>query len=206
MSEPKDRRAAGRHRILKAGLRLVRDGGFRELQISNVAAAAGIATGTVYLYFPSKSELCAEVFRFASRHEIAVLQEIADSDGSAGERLRGAVRAFVRRALEGARLAYALIAEPVDPAVEAERIEARIAYRGIFARILAEGVAAGEFAPQDLEIGAACLVGLLTESMVVPLAPEGGQPRDPDDLAVAIADFAMRAVGATAAAPLRRIA
>lgn len=206
MSETRGRRAAGRDRILKAGLRLVRDGGFRELQITNVAAAAGIATGTVYLYFPSKSELCAEVFRLASRHEVAVLQEIAAADKPAGERLRGAVRAFVHRAFEGARLAYALIAEPVDPAVEAERIEARMAYRRVFARILADGVAAGEFAPQDVEIGAACLVGLLTESMVAPLAEERGRAREPDRLAGAIAEFAMRAVGAPQAGQLRRIA
>ena len=40
---------------------------------------------------------------------------------------------FARRALRGPRLACALLAEPVDPAIEAERLAFRRAYRDVFA-------------------------------------------------------------------------
>ena len=54
------------------------------------------------------------------------------------ERLAAWVHAFVHRALAEPVRAYALIAEPVDPAVEAERLTFRRAYADLFARALAD--------------------------------------------------------------------
>ena len=51
------RLADNRKRILAAARALVREGGWPEAQVTNVAAAAGLATGAVYRYFPSKAEL-----------------------------------------------------------------------------------------------------------------------------------------------------
>lgn len=191
----RDRKAEVRQRILKSAFRIVADGGFRAAQVAAVASAAGIATGTVYLYFPSKAELFAELFRQASSHEVAVLAEIADIDTSAGERLDSIVRTFVHRAVRGHRLAYALIAEPVDPAVEAERIESKRAYARVFAKVVQDGITAGEFPPQQVDITAACLIGALAEAMVGPLTPETfGDAAGEDDLANGIAAFMRRAV------------
>ena len=50
----------------------------------------------------------------------------------------------MRRALAAPPRAYALLAEPVDPAVEAERLIFRRAYADVFAAALRDGVAAGE--------------------------------------------------------------
>ena len=57
------------------------------------------------------------------------------------ERIAAAVETFARRALQGRRLAWALLAEPVDPAVEAERLQFRRAYADAFAATIADGVA-----------------------------------------------------------------
>ena len=56
-----------RSRILEAARVLVSEGGWQEAQVASVAAAAGIATGTVYRYFPSKAELFAEVLSLVSQ-------------------------------------------------------------------------------------------------------------------------------------------
>ena len=48
---------------------------------------------------------------------------------AATERIAAGVETFARRALRGRRLAWALLAEPVDPAVEAERLVFRRSYR-----------------------------------------------------------------------------
>ncbi len=53
---------------------------------------------------------------------------------AAAARIAAAVETFARRALRGRRLAWALIAEPVDPAVEAERLVFRRAYRDVVRR------------------------------------------------------------------------
>ena len=51
--------------------------------------------------------------------------------------------AFCRRALAAPTLAYAQIAEPVDPAVESERLRLRRGYRDVFALVLDDGVRVG---------------------------------------------------------------
>jgi AcrR family transcriptional regulator len=48
-----------RNRILQAVRAVVGDVGFRRAQVSLVAEAADVATGTVYRHFPSKGELFA---------------------------------------------------------------------------------------------------------------------------------------------------
>jgi AcrR family transcriptional regulator len=169
------RRLATRERIVAAALARVARGGFASAGIQPVAAEAGVAVGTVYRHFPSKGDLFAEVFRRASQRELDVVVEVSRPDGrGAAERLASAVEAFCRRALAGPVLAYALIAEPVDPAVESERLRFRIGYRDAFARVLEDGVRAGELRPHDSGTVAAALVGALAEALVRPLAADPG--------------------------------
>ena len=142
------RRAATRERIATAALDQVAEGGYASAGVQAVAARAGVAVGTVYRHFPSKAELFAEVFRRASQRELDVMADVAGPDGrSPSERAAAAAEAFCRRALAGPVLAYALIAEPVDPAVESERLRLRRGYRDVFAGLLEEGVESGIWSP-----------------------------------------------------------
>jgi AcrR family transcriptional regulator len=157
------RRAEVRARIVRAALDLVRHGGYRAASVAAVAERAGVATGTVYRHFPSKAELFAEVFRVASQHEVDAVAAAAAAHTTSAGQIAAAVETFARRALRGRRLAWALLAEPVDPAVEAERLVFRQAYARVFSSSLREGVAEGELPPQDAELTAAALVGALGE-------------------------------------------
>ena len=74
-------------------------------------------------------------------------------------------------------LAYAQIAEPVDPAVESERLRLRRGYRDVFADVLEDGMASGELAPHDSQTVAAALVGALGEALVGPLSRRETAPR-----------------------------
>jgi AcrR family transcriptional regulator len=189
------RRAAARERIVGAAHALIARGGYREAAVAAVAAGAGVATGTVYRHFPSKAELFAEVFRRASQREVDATRAAAavDAHARAADRLAAAVDAFARRALRGRRLAWALLAEPVDPAVEAERLVFRRAYADVFAEILREGVAAGELPAQNVELAAAALVGALGEALVGPLSPVARRT-DPDALVADLVGFCLRSV------------
>jgi AcrR family transcriptional regulator len=169
------RRAATRERIVAAALEQVGAGGYSSAGVQAVAARAGVAVGTVYRYFPSKGDLFAEAFRRASQRELDVVVEISNRDGRlARERVAAAVEAFARRALAGPVLAYALLAEPVDPAVEAERLRFRTGYRDAFARVLEDGVRDGELRAHDTRTVAAALVGALGEALVGPLSAANG--------------------------------
>jgi len=189
------RLADNRARILHAARTLVAEHGFRETQVALVASLADVAVGTVYRYFPSKADLFAEIVRTVSQREVDVLREIADSDGTASERLGAAVRAFASRALRGRRLAYAVIAEPVDPEVDDVRLEYRRIHCSTFERIVREGIDEGQFPAQDVAASAACLVGAFIEGLVGPLAMESADRHgDGAKLIDAIERFALRAV------------
>lgn len=189
------RRAAARERVLAAAHALVARGGFREAQVAAVAASAGVATGTVYRHFSSKADLFAEVFRRASQREVdAVLAAMAPAAAPAPRRLAGGIETFARRALRGRRLAWALLAEPVDPAVEGERLAFRRAYRDAFAAVLAAGIDAGELATTDPDLAAAALVGAIGEALVGPLSPTVARPADERALVAGLVALCLRAV------------
>jgi len=189
------RRRATRERIVRAALELVARGGYREASVAAVAQRAGVATGTVYRHFPGKAELFAEVFRVASQREVDAVTGAATAQGDAPERIACAVETFARRALAGRRLAWALIAEPVDPSVEAERLAFREAYADAFADALRDGVAAGELPEQDPHLTATALVGAIGEALVGPTSPTGGRTDD-DAVVAALVQFSLRATGA----------
>jgi AcrR family transcriptional regulator len=187
------RLAAARERIVDAALDQLAEGGYASASVAGVARRAGVATGTVYRHFPSKGELFAEVFRRASQREVDVLVSMTDLHEPVSHRLAAWVEAFVRRALAEPVRAYALIAEPVDPAVEAERLVFRRAYRDALAVVIEAGIAAGDLPDQDAATSAAALVGAIAEAMVGPLSPTAG-PHDPGALVGALRDFCIRSV------------
>src|SRR3954452_19554806 len=189
------RRAATRERVVAAARELIARGGYQEARVAAVAARAGVATGTVYRHFPSKAELFAEVFRSVSQREVDAARAAADAaaPGPATPRWRAASESFARRALRARRQAWALLAEPVDPAVEAERLRFRRAHAEHFAAIVADGIAAGELPPQNAELAGAALVGALAEALVGPLS-EVAAHTDPDALVADLVAFCLRSV------------
>jgi AcrR family transcriptional regulator len=188
------RRAETRGRIVAATRELIARGGYGEATIAAVAARAEVAVGTVYRHFPSKEDLFAEVFREASQREVDAMGAALTAPGSAAARIAAAIEIFAERAMRGRRLAWALLAEPIDPGVEAERLAFRRAYRDQLAAALREGIAAGELPPQDPEATAAALVGAIGEALIGPLSPTaaGG---DAGPAIASLTGFCTRAIG-----------
>jgi AcrR family transcriptional regulator len=189
------RKAATRERIVAAALDQLAEGGYASASVQAVARRAGVATGSVYRYFPSKSELFAEVFRRASAGEMAHFAEsTTGADRPPEERIAAAVESFARRALAGPVRAYALIAEPVDPSVEAERLIFRRGYRDVLAAVLRDGVESGELPPHDSETVAAALVGAIGEALVGPLAPDARRSARREALVAGLVQFCTSAI------------
>ncbi|MEA2480625.1 MAG: hypothetical protein QOJ07_2547 [Thermoleophilaceae bacterium] len=185
-----------RERILTAALDQLADGGYASASIQAVARRAGVATGSVYRHFESKSALFAEAFRRAARRELDVFEDVTAADGRpAAERVGAAVEAFARRALAEPIRAYALLAEPVDPAVEAERLVFRRGYRDVLVAVMEQGIAGGELPPHDTGTAGAALVGAIGEALVGPLSPvNGGGPRHQEALVASLVQFCIRAL------------
>jgi AcrR family transcriptional regulator len=185
------RLAARQAAIIAAARNAASEGGMAAVQIAAVAQRAGIAAGTVYRYFPGKTDLVAAVLGEISAREIGALRRAADVAPGPLSALAAAITTFATRALRHRRLAYAVIAEPIDAELDAARLLFRKALAAEFAKLIAAAVA--HLPEQDAALSAAALVGLLIEGLIGPLAPDAaGRERA---LVQSLALVALRALG-----------
>ena len=154
------RKLAARHdAILAAACEAAAEGGMAAVQIAPVAARAGIATGTVYRYFPSKTELVAALVAVLCEREVAALEGAAKAAPGPLSALAAAISAFAARALERRRLAFALMAEPVEPEIDGARASYRQALIGEFEKLIRKALDAGRLPDQDAALAAPALLG-----------------------------------------------
>jgi AcrR family transcriptional regulator len=191
--------APTRDRLLHAAQELIEEGGYGATSVVAIAERAGLAAGTLYRHFGSKEELFVEVFRSVCDREVHAMRAAADAmphDASHVDRLETVLVTFAERALRNRRLAWALLAEPVDPLVDAERLAYRERYRALTAQALREAISAGELPDQNVELTAAALVGACGEALVGPLSPVAGRRPAREEIVGALRTFVRRAVGA----------
>ena len=166
------RRLAAREKaILDAAAALASEAGMAAVQITAVAARAGIAAGTVYRYFPSKTELVAELVKATAARELAAMKAAADAAPGPLSALAACIARFAARALAHRKLAWALIAEPVEPELDPARRDFRRALAAEIGTRIATAIAHRLLPEQDAALGAAAIVGALMEGLVGPLAP-----------------------------------
>jgi AcrR family transcriptional regulator len=191
-----------RERLLAAAQELIEEGGYAAASVVAIADRAGVASGTLYRHFASKEELFVEVFRSVCSREERAMRAVATGVGGADDPVGAAkwletvMATFASRALGNPQLAWALIAEPVDPRVDAERLAYRARYAALIAEGLRAGIDAGELPEQNVELTAAALVGGCGEALVGPLSPPVSGGPDPAQVIDALRVFVRRAIGA----------
>jgi AcrR family transcriptional regulator len=172
-TEQVTRRLAARHAAIIAAARdAASEGGMASVQIAPVAQRAGIAAGTVYRYFPAKTDLVAALLAEISESEIGALRRAAAVAPGPLSALSAAIMCFATRALRRPRLAFAAIAEPVDAELDTARLAYRKSLAAEFARCIAAAIAGKHLPEQDSSLAAAALVGLLIEGLIGPIAPD----------------------------------
>jgi AcrR family transcriptional regulator len=191
------RKLAARHgAIMEAGRALAAEGGMAAVQIAAVAGRAGIAAGTVYRYFPAKTDLIAALVAAQAAAEIAALDRAADAAPGPLSALAAAIVTFAARALASRRLAFAMVAEPVEPALEAARLAYRGALAGAFEVRIRSALERSLLPAQDAAVAAAALVGALIEGLIGPLAPPATEdPAKNRALVQTLTLFGLRGLG-----------
>ena len=188
------RRLAARHdAILAAARALAGEGGMAAVQIAAVAARAGIAAGTVYRYFPGKTDLVAALLAELADREIGALRRAAEGAPGPLSALSATIMTFAARALRDRRLAFAAIAEPVDAELDAARVSFRKELAAEFRTRIVATMTARHLPEQDAALAAAAITGLLVEALIGPLAPDpSGRERD---VVQSLTLIALRALG-----------
>jgi AcrR family transcriptional regulator len=172
-----------RQRLLDATIELLAEGGYAAATVNALTSRAGVAAGTLYRHFDSKEELFVEIFRTLSGRELDAMRQATEGASGPLDRLEAAIEAFARRALAEPRVAWALLAEPVDALVDAERLEYRRRYRDLVAAV----------APNNSLTLAAAIVGGVGEALVGPLSEPPASAADRAELIAELKAFARRA-------------
>lgn len=192
-----ERMEQNREAILQSARELIAQGGIKDAQIQAIAERAGVSSGLVYRYFDNKSQVLIEVLSEAIRHEVKILNHIAESELTSKQKLDKAVTTFVKRAMNSPQLAYSLMFEPVDAELEHERFRSKQLIKQSIKEILAAGKINGEFGFEDLNTAALCVVGAMTFVVIEPLNPSRNVMFDQnykDYFVKQIAEFCVNAV------------
>lgn len=137
---------AKRDAILKTAARLFAQKPFHEVRLDDVAQAAKIGKGTVYLYFKSKDDLFASLLIDAYS---LVVQRATDLAEKAEKRTAAwRLEAFVRELVTFAKSyphVYSVMRDLPHAAATQQLRQARESLGRLAGRIIADGVKAGEF-------------------------------------------------------------
>ncbi|HVC19576.1 MAG TPA: TetR/AcrR family transcriptional regulator C-terminal domain-containing protein [Vicinamibacterales bacterium] len=141
--------APKRDAILRAALQVFAERGFFNAQVADVARAAGVAAGTVYLYFRSKDDLLVSIFERTMREAIDEGRAALAGVDGAGERLRRIARLHLARLGRDRNLAVVFQVELRQSTKFMERFSSTLLrdYLGLIRETIAAGQAAGTFRP-----------------------------------------------------------
>ena len=135
-----------RERILDAAVRVFARKGFHATRVSEVAKAAGVADGTIYLYFDSKEHLLVSLFEHRVERLLEFLDKELPSVEGASRRLQRIVELQLGL-LEGERDLAEVVTIILRQSTKLMKEYAAPkfnAYLDTIARVIAEGQASGE--------------------------------------------------------------
>lgn len=181
------RREATRQKLYEAAVTLIAEQGFSATTVDEIAERAGVAKGTVYYNFASKSVLFEELLRHGVELLTASLREAAEQTDREGGTKVDALDAMIRAGLEFISRYPAFtqlyVAElwRTNRTWQSTLMVVRQQAVAVVEDVLREAVAGGELSDEiDIQLTAAALVGMV---LVAALDWQSFQPeRSLDDV------------------------
>ena len=145
--------------IVDTAERFFRDIGYQKTTVADIAKSLRMSPANVYRFFDSKKSINEAVLERYKREQEEAIATIADEDRPAAERLRDILATSYR--LNAARFAgHARMQEMVCAAME-ESWDAIIAhierFDMVLRRVVADGIARGEFRPMEPAHATGCI-------------------------------------------------
>lgn len=147
MASSKDRRGDKRLRITEAAIQVFAERGFHSARVSDIARAAGVADGTIYLYFKNKEDLLLCIFEEKMVVLRDGLMEALEGVTDPGEKVRTFARFHFWAVRNHRHVAEVLQVELrlSNKFIKDYRPVRLWDYLGVFAQILREGQESGHF-------------------------------------------------------------
>ena len=155
-----------RDALLRAAIETFAARGFFNAQVADVARTAGVAAGTVYLYFRGKDDLLVSIFEKTMRDAIVEGRRTIDSLPNPLAQLRAIARLHLDRMSRDRNLAVVFQVELRQSTKFMEQFSATHVreYLGIIRDVIVEGQSAGVFRKDvNPTLASKLLFGMLDE-------------------------------------------
>jgi len=185
-----------RERILRSAELLFAERGFPNVTVADIAAACDVSTGLIYYHFEDKPSL----FKAIVDEGVAALldsgQQALSTEGTAAERIRRWIRAYISSVLEHENLVRIVTSTRASDERTTYSLAGFAPVIAALAATISEGIEAGEFREIDPVMAAECLVGMAHIRVASRIlgGPEGtdldgAAEWDPDDAADFVASL-----------------
>jgi TetR/AcrR family transcriptional regulator, cholesterol catabolism regulator len=185
--------------IEQEAIRLFGERTYPVVGMRDIGEAVGLLPGSLYVHISSKEELLLRITEQGINRYLEVIEPVAASDEPASTRLRSIIVAHMRvlaTAKQQTRVAFEQWVY-LAPDKHQQIIDLRTRYENAFSRVVADGVASGEFAaPTSQKIVVFGIIGMLTA------APNWYSPAgalEPVDVGEVLADLVLRGLQASPA-------
>jgi len=154
--------------IVDAAVIVIAENGYHQAQVSKIAKKAGVADGTIYLYFKNKEDILISVFQEKMGVFVSKLEEILSRDSSASEKLALMIESH-----------FSLLANDIHLAIVTQlelrqsNAEIRVRINGVLReylmlmdKILVSGMENGEFdKTMDIRLARQMVFGTMDETI-----------------------------------------
>ena len=142
------------HQILEAAVKVFARQGFHQSTVAQIAKEAGVADGTIYLYFKNKDDILVQFFRFRTKQVFESFRDAVDGAETSTDKLRNLVRRHLdefQRDKDGA-VVYQVETHQNSRLAEAQIREMSKMYRDLISEIIEQGQQEGAIR-KDLYVG-----------------------------------------------------
>ncbi|PIC63597.1 TetR family transcriptional regulator [Sporosarcina sp. P13] len=154
--------------IVDAAVIVIAENGYHQAQVSKIAKKAGVADGTIYLYFKNKEDILVSVFREKMAVFGVNIKEILEKDLPISEKLLQVIENHFRVLQEDPHLA---IVTQLELRQSNKELRSQIngvlkEYMVLLDELLKGGVETGELSPDlDLRLARQMLFGTMDETI-----------------------------------------
>jgi TetR/AcrR family fatty acid metabolism transcriptional regulator len=142
------------HQILEAAVKVFARQGFHQSTVAQIAKEAGVADGTIYLYFKNKDDILVQFFSVRAKQVFESFREAVDAAENSTDKLRNLVRCHLaefQRDKDGA-VVYQVETHQNSRLAEAQIREMSKMYRDLISEIIEQGQQEGAIR-KDLYVG-----------------------------------------------------
>ncbi|MDQ0270050.1 TetR/AcrR family transcriptional regulator [Cytobacillus purgationiresistens] len=153
--------------IIDAAVIVIAENGYHQAQVSKIAKQAGVADGTIYLYFKNKEDILISLFQDKMGHFVEIIEGKIAGKENAAEKLLMMVETHFRILSDDEHLAIVTQLELRQSNKELRHKINTIlkGYLGLVDKILIDGKKSGEFSSSlDVRMARQMIFGTMDET------------------------------------------